>query len=74
MIKIIKLKYPQLNVICLDETVSSIDYDSCIDICKIATDLDINILIVSHIQLPSEYFSNRIEIVKSLGFSDMIYN
>lgn len=78
MIKIIKLKYPQLNVICLDETVSSIDYDSCIDICKIlsniAEDLDINILIVSHIQLPSEYFSNRIEIVKSLGFSDMIFN
>lgn len=78
MIKIIKLKYPQLNVICLDETVSSIDYDSCIDICKIlsniAEDLNINILIVSHIQLPSEYFSNRIEIVKSLGFSDMIFN
>ena len=75
MIKVIKRKYPQINLICLDETVSSIDPESCIDIIKllkdISTELSLNILIVSHIQLPVEYFTKRIEVFKYLSFSDI---
>ena len=75
MIKIIKRKYPQINLICLDETVSSIDPESCIDIIKllkdIAEDLQLNMLIVSHVQLPVEYFNKRLEIYKNIGFSDI---
>lgn len=75
MIKIIKTKYPQINLICLDETISSIDPESCIDIIKllreISIDLFINILIVSHVQLPVEYFDKRIDVFKDGGFSDI---
>jgi DNA repair exonuclease SbcCD ATPase subunit len=75
MIKIIKNKYPQINLICLDETISSIDPESCIDIIKllreISMDLFINILIVSHVQLPVEYFDKRIDVFKDGGFSDI---
>ena len=75
MIKIIKTKYPQINLICLDETISSIDPESCIDIIKllreISIDLFINILIVSHVQLPIEYFDKRIDVFKDGGFSDI---
>ena len=75
MIKIIKRKYPQINLICLDETVSSIDPESCIDIIKLLKDvsheLSLNMLIVSHVQLPVEYFSKRVEVFKYLSFSDI---
>lgn len=77
MIKVIKRKYPQINLICLDETVSSIDQESCLDIIKllkdIANELSLNMLIVSHVQLPVEYFSKRIEVFKHLSFSDIKY-
>ena len=75
MIKVIKRKYPQINLICLDETVSSIDPESCIDIIKllkdISAELSLNMLIVSHVQLPVEYFTKRIEVFKYLSFSDI---
>ena len=77
MIKVIKRKYPQMNLICLDETVSSIDQESCLDIIKLLKDvsneLSLNMLIVSHVQLPVEYFSKRIEVFKHLSFSDIKY-
>lgn len=77
MIKVIKRKYPQINLICLDETVSSIDQESCLDIIKLLKDvsneLSLNMLIVSHVQLPVEYFSKRIEVFKHLSFSDIKY-
>ena len=72
-----KRKYPQLNMICLDETVSSLDYQSCEDVIKelrdIADSLELNIFLVSHVQLPVEYFDKRILVTKSTGFSDVIY-
>ena len=75
VIKVIKRKYPQINLICLDETVSSIDPESCIDIIKllkdVAYDLSLNMLIVSHVQLPVEYFSKRVEVFKHMSFSDI---
>lgn len=77
IIKMMKRKYPQLNMICLDETVSSLDYQSCEDVIKelrdIADLLDLNIFLVSHVQLPVEYFDKRILVTKNTGFSDVIY-
>ena len=77
IIKMMKRKYPQLNMICLDETVSSLDYQSCEDVIKelrdIADSLELNIFLVSHVQLPVEYFDKRILVTKSTGFSDIIY-
>lgn len=77
IIRMMKRKYPQLNMICLDETVSSLDYQSCEDVIKelrnIADDLDLNIFLVSHVQLPVEYFDKRILVTKNTGFSDIIF-
>ena len=34
LLKMIKRKYPQINLVCLDETVSSLDYESSTEIIK----------------------------------------
>ena len=39
----------------------------------IADSLELNIFLVSHVQLPVEYFDKRILVTKSTGFSDVIY-
>lgn len=78
IIKIIKFKYPNINLICLDETVSSIDSESCLDIIKVlqrvSNEMKLNMLIVSHVQLPIEFFNKRIEVEKITGFSDLNFN
>lgn len=76
IIKMLKRKYPQINLLCLDETLSSLDYESCVDIIKflqqIAQDMQMNIFVVSHNVLPTEFFNIRIDVSKNNGFSDFI--
>lgn len=78
IIKMLKRKYPQINLLCLDETLSSLDYDSCVDIIKflqqIAQEMQMNIFIVSHNLLPSDAFDVKIDINKNNGFSDFVVN
>jgi len=77
IIKMIKMKYPQINLICLDETLSSLDYESSVDLLsylkKISSDLGLNIFIVSHTTLDASMFDHRILIEKNDGFSSMKY-
>jgi DNA repair exonuclease SbcCD ATPase subunit len=76
IIRMLKRKYPSLNIFMLDEVLSSIDGDGIYDIIgilqKTAKELSMNIFIINHSPLPVEYFSYRIEIQKNAGFSDMI--
>lgn len=76
IIKMIKNRYPQINMICLDETVSSMDTQTAEDIISILMDiahtLSINIFVVSHIVLPENYFDEKIYVIKETGFSDII--
>lgn len=78
IIKMLKRKYPQINLLCLDETLSSLDYDSCVDIIKflqqIAQEMQMNIFIVSHNLLPLDAFDVKIDINKNNGFSDFVVN
>ena len=76
IIRMLKRKYPSLNIFMLDEVLSSIDGDGIYDIIgilqKTAKELSMNIFIINHSPLPVEYFSYRIEIQKNAGFSDMV--
>ena len=74
----LKHRYPQINLICLDETVSSLDYESSTNIIKrlkeVAKEMNMNIFIVSHTQLNENLFDKRISVVKNLGFSEIEVN
>jgi DNA repair exonuclease SbcCD ATPase subunit len=76
IIRMLKRKYPSLNIFMLDEVLSSIDGDGIYDIIgllqKTAKELSMNIFIINHAPLPVEYFSYRMEIQKNAGFSDLI--
>jgi DNA repair exonuclease SbcCD ATPase subunit len=77
ILRMLKRKYPQLNLVCLDETLSSLDYESSTDIITylldIANNMCLNIFIVSHTQLDENLFNVRIHIDKNSGFSDLTY-
>jgi ABC-type multidrug transport system ATPase subunit len=68
-----KLKYPGVNLIFLDEIFSSIDGDGIYHILKILRDtvkeFDMNIFVISHYPLTYTEFDYKLEISKSKGFS-----
>ena len=75
IIRMLKRKYPALNIFMLDEVLSSIDGDGIYDIIgllqRTAKELRMNIFIINHSPLPIEHFSYKIEIQKNAGFSDL---
>ncbi len=76
IIRMLKRKYPSLNIFMLDEVLSSIDGDGIFDIIgllqKITREMNMNIFVINHSILPIEQFDYRIEINKNAGFSDLI--
>lgn len=77
MIKILKTKYFNLNVLFLDELFASLDPDNIILVIKmlekIKKEMKLNIFIIHQSSLPREYFDNYIQITKTNGFSDLEY-
>lgn len=75
IIRMLKRKYPSLNIFMLDEVLSSIDGDGIYDIIgllqNISKEMNINIFIINHSPLPIEHFDYKIEISKNAGFSDL---
>jgi DNA repair exonuclease SbcCD ATPase subunit len=75
IIRMLKRKYPSLNIFMLDEVLSSIDGDGIYDIIgllqRTAKEMRMNIFIINHSPLPIEHFSYKIEIQKNAGFSDL---
>lgn len=75
LIRIIKHKYPTINIIGLDETISSLDYESSVSVLKylkrMSEELGVNILIVSHTTLDESLFDKRLFVDKIDGFSDI---
>lgn len=75
IIRMLKRKYPGMNIFMLDEVLSSIDSDGIYDIIgllhSIAKEMNMNIFIINHSPLPIEYFDFKIEISKDAGFSDL---
>lgn len=74
----LKRRYPQINLICLDETVSSLDYESSTNIIKrlktVAKEMNMTIFVVSHTQLNDALFDKRVNVTKNLGFSEIEVN
>ena len=75
IIRMLKRKYPSLNIFMLDEVLSSIDGDGIYDIIgllqSISKEMNINIFIINHSPLPIEHFDFKIQISKNAGFSDI---
>ena len=73
IIKILKLRFPQLNLLFLDELLSSVDHDGVYNILKILSSVmkesKINAFIINHTVLPSELFDEKIQIYRENGFS-----
>jgi DNA repair exonuclease SbcCD ATPase subunit len=73
LIKMLKLRFPNLNLLFLDEIFSSVDADGIYSIIKILSktikEIDLNTFVINHSPLPSELFDKRINIYKNQGFS-----
>lgn len=73
IIRLLKMKYPGVNVLFLDEIFSSVDGDGIYHILKIlretVRDFRMNIFVISHYPLTYTEFDYKIEIVKNNGFS-----
>ena len=73
IIKILKLRFPQLNLLFLDELLSSVDTDGVYNILKILAQVikenKINTFVINHTVLPHEIFDKKIQIYKDNGFS-----
>ena len=73
IIKILKLRFPQLNLLFLDELLSSVDHDGVYNILKILNQVikehEINTFVINHSVLPHEIFDKKIEIYRENGFS-----
>jgi len=73
IIKMLKLRFPQLNLLFLDEIFSSIDPDGIHSILqilnKVIKEHNINTFVINHTVLPAELFDIWISMYKENGFS-----
>jgi DNA repair exonuclease SbcCD ATPase subunit len=73
IVKLLKLRFPQLNILFLDEISSSVDADGVYGILKILNAVikenNLNTFVINHTVLPQEIFDKKIEIYKDNGFS-----
>ena len=73
IIKILKLRFPQLNLLFLDELLSSVDQDGIYNILKILSHVikesKINTFVINHTPLPREIFDKELNIFRENGFS-----
>lgn len=73
IIKVLKLRFPQLNLLFLDELLSSVDQDGVYNILKILSQVikenQINTFVINHTVLPHEIFDKKLQIYRDNGFS-----
>lgn len=76
LIRLMKIRFAGLNLTFLDEIFSSIDADGIHHILKVlhktCRELNLNIFVINHSQLPTEIFDYRVEISKNNGFSSIL--
>ena len=72
--KLLKQKYPDINILSLDEVVSSIDPETISSVLTCLSDfaeeMGLAVFVVTHVLVDARYFSRCIQVTKSLGFSD----
>jgi exonuclease SbcC len=76
LLKILKIRYPSLNILFLDEIFSSVDSAGIYEIIKILNEVSkenkINTWVINHTELPTELFDKRVEAIREGGFSKLI--
>lgn len=76
LIKLLKIKFPGLNILFLDEIFSTLDMDAQHHIVKILSEyskkLNLHIFVVNHSPLEYVYFTNKISIERNNSFSHLI--
>ena len=76
LIRLMKIRFAGLNLTFLDEIFSSIDSDGIYHILKVlhktCRELNLNIFVINHSQLPTEIFDYKLEIEKNNGFSHLM--
>jgi DNA repair exonuclease SbcCD ATPase subunit len=75
LIKLVKMKFPMLNILFLDEVFSSVDtnnmYHMIRSLGKITRELKLNTIVVNHSILPHEEFDYILRTSKNNGFSSI---
>jgi DNA repair exonuclease SbcCD ATPase subunit len=76
LLKLLKIRYPSLNILFLDEIFSSVDSAGIYEIIKILNEVSkenkINTWVINHTELPTELFDKRVEAIREGGFSKLI--
>jgi exonuclease SbcC len=76
LLKLLKIRYPSLNILFLDEIFSSVDSAGVYEIIKILNEVskenNLNTWVINHTELPTELFDKKVEAVKEGGFSKLI--
>jgi DNA repair exonuclease SbcCD ATPase subunit len=76
LLKILKIRYPSLNILFLDEIFSSVDSSGVYEIIKILKDVSkenfLNTWVINHTELPTELFDKRVEVYREGGFSKLL--
>jgi DNA repair exonuclease SbcCD ATPase subunit len=77
MVKILKYKYSNLNVLFLDEIFATLHPNNVQIVIKILKEFSeefaLNIFVINHSPLPIEYFDNMIQVEKTNRFSNLMY-
>lgn len=75
LLKLLKVRYPSLNLLFLDEIFSSVDSSGIYEIIKILSDVAkenlLNTWVINHTELPTELFDKKVEAVREGGFSKL---
>lgn len=74
LFKLLKMRYPSINIMSIDELVSFLDVNNSQILLKFlkvfATELKLSIFVVSHVNIDTEYFDRCIEVTRGVnGFS-----
>jgi DNA repair exonuclease SbcCD ATPase subunit len=75
LLKLLKVRYPSLNLLFLDEIFSSVDSSGVYEIIKILSDVSkenhLNTWVINHTELPTELFDKKVEAIREGGFSKL---
>lgn len=75
LFKLLKCRYPSVNILSIDELISFLDVENSQDLLRFlkefANDMRLNIFVVSHVNIDTEYFDRCIEVSRGpAGFSE----
>jgi DNA repair exonuclease SbcCD ATPase subunit len=76
IMKLMKMKFSNINLLFLDELFSSVDQEGVYQIVGIlketSKELGLNIFVINHAPMPHEIFDLKLEISKSNNFSSLV--